>query len=114
MGNCGKIMNLDINGIKNRRLIRLTTCLGGLFLFDVGCFRYESDYGNQLLNKETGIALRAGSGVNWRFNDAHDMIIDLRHGRALDRGWHQADGVTPGTWDPHGAINQRWTVENVE
>ena len=80
-------------------------------LFGICCFRYVSDYGNQFINKETGIALAAGSGSNWRFDD-EGRIIDLRHGRALDRGWNQADGVTPGTWTPHAGPNQKWTVED--
>ena len=43
--------------------------------------------------------------------DEESRIIDLRQGKALDRGWIQADGATPGIYTPHGGPNQKWTVE---
>ena len=82
-------------------------------------FRYTTDFGNQVLNKDTGLPLSAGwpNSGSWRLNgklvalDDQNRIIDLVQGRALDRGWNQADGVTVGTWTPHGGPNQKWTIE---
>ena len=80
-------------------------------------FRYTTDFGNQVLNKETRLPLSASYGVTWRLDgdfvalDDESRIIDLRQGRALDRGWNQVDGTTPGTYTPHGGPNQKWTIE---
>ena len=45
--------------------------------------------------------------------DEKSRIIDLRRGRAIDRGWNQADGATPGIYTPHDGPNQKWTIEVV-
>ena len=79
--------------------------------------RYVSDFGSQLLNKETKLPLVAGYGVNWKLDgnvvalDEESRIIDLRNEKALDRGWVQSDGVSPGIYTPHEGPNQKWTIE---
>jgi len=81
---------------------------------------YTSDYGNQILNKETKLSLRCGGGANWIFDgkvvalDESDRIIDMKHGKAIDRGWVQEDGKQPGVYTPHQGGNQKWRVEVVD
>ena len=65
--------------------------------------------------------MRAGGGANWVLRsdgivalDALNRIIDMRQGRAIDRGWVQNDGVRPGVYTPHQGLNQKWTIEIVE
>ena len=43
--------------------------------------------------------------------DDESRIIDLREGKALDRGWTQQDGVSPTTYTPHEGPNQKWEIE---
>ena len=74
-------------------------------------FRYVSDIGNQFINKATGKALSAGSSINWRFDDDYGRVVDLRHERALDRGWNQNDGQPVSLYTSHDGPNQKWSVE---
>ena len=82
-------------------------------------FRYTTDFGNQVINKETRLPLQCGFGKDWRLDgslvalDEKSRIIDLRREKALDRGWVQADGATPGIYTPHDGPNQKWTIEVV-
>ena len=75
--------------------------------------RYLTDVGHQVINRQTGLALYAGRGKDWEYEFESKRIIDRRFGRALDRGWTQEDGVIPGTYTPHNAINQKWSYELV-
>ena len=69
------------------------------------------------MNKETKLALLAGMGTTWKLEnnvpelDEESRIIDLREGRALDRGGRQQDGITPGIYNPHQGGNQKWEIE---
>ena len=89
-----------------------------LLQYEIICSRYTVDNGNQIINKETKLALRAGGGASWVLDgdivalDDNDRIIDMQ-GRALDRGWNQKDGATPGIYTPHQGPNQKWSVEIV-
>ena len=82
-------------------------------------FRYTTDFGNQVINKETRLPLSCGFGKDWILDgglvalDEKSRIIDLRRGKAIDRGWNQADGATPGIYTPHDGPNQKWTLEVV-
>ena len=80
-------------------------------------FRYTTDFGNQVINKETRLPLACGFGKDWRLDgnlvalDEKSRIIDLRRGRAIDRGW--TPHTTPGIYTPHDGPNQKWTLEVV-
>ena len=71
------------------------------------------------MNKETKLSLRCGRGANWIFDgkvvalDESDRIIDMKHGKAIDRGWIQEDGKQPGVYTPHQGGNQKWRGEVV-
>ena len=57
--------------------------------------------------------LLAGSEMNWEYEHESKRIIGRKHGRALDRGWTEEDGVSPRMYTPHNRANQKWSFERV-
>ena len=71
-------------------------------------FRYLTDVGHQVINRQTGMPLLAGSEMNWEYEHESKRIIGRKHGRALYRGWTQIMTQTP-----NHELNQKWSFELV-
>ena len=72
-----------------------------------------TDIGDQWMNVGLKKPMEVGNGRNWILGEYQNgyLILDKRTPtRAIDRGWVQEDGRGVGTYNAHGAPNQRFEM----